>query len=791
MPRHYVSESRVEHVLERLSEQFLRLGSVNAIAEVLSLNANGGGGQRVYPNRIHGLLSGDPHRSINTATLEAIEASLNELERTAESGGDDTSQQRARIQQALAGALASASDLSEALRRVADDLDVPLSVVSFVAETVPGALPVTVSPPPHEPDWSWQDDAVAKSLGALRKSANYKAGLIVPTGGGKTRVALRVILRWLAEGDRQDSVALWVTHRTRLRQQARRALQQLLREPGHLPDGAASLFGDRIKFVMLGDISNALAEYGEKISLIVVDEAHHAAAPSYASIFTDITTPGLFLTATPNRSDDLPIGIDEIAYTITYRDLLERGCVVEPVFDPPLELPNLDWSTADGLRDLADYLLDRTEQDFTKVLVAVSMRERAETLYQALAELLDSRPDHPLTVEDVGFVHGSGASGAGGPNDYLDEFTARPRGVLVATSQLLGEGFDDPLIDAAVVTYPSSSIGHLMQVAGRALRIAPEKKAAHIVQMRESPLEYHFEQRWLYQDISDALRPDLVDITYATSEELSVRVSSILEQHNVSDAIRQRITAQLAEFEIFGEVGLMLTGIPYFGPTQAFAEQATWGALLVTQVERHRFVHVFNDVSARREDIKDVDGYMAPVITPDHRPASLWKSYVDLIAAIEYARREIHRIPYAGREERNYRASHGTTWLRYVTFVFEPAVPDRLQQFLADAVNKDELIAQYLDEPGSWAVAMRMDLPLSASIAWLLSAEQAEWLAQARQELVANLSKVAPERGFEQVAAWREALEYAPVPLALIDHITEFLRVDRFESQHLDLRTFD
>lgn len=787
MPRHYVSEPRVEHVLERLSEQFLRLGSVNAVAEVLSPNANGGEGQRVYPNRIHGLLSGDPNRSINTATLEAIESSLDELERTAEPGGDGTSQQRARIQQAMAGALASTSDLSEALRRVADDLDMPLSVVRFVADAVPSALPVSVSPPLHEPDWSWQDDAVAKALGALRRSANYKAGLIVPTGGGKTRVSLRVILRWLAESDRQDFVVLWVTHRARLRLQARRALQQLLREPSHVPDGAASLFADRVKFVMLGGLPAAIAEHGEEISLIVVDEAHHAAAPSYEPIFTDVAAPGLFLTATPNRSDDLPIGIDEIAYTITYRELFERGCVVKPIFDLPLELTNLNWSSADGLRDLADYLLDRTEQDFTKVLVAVSMRERAETLYEALAELLDSRPDHLLAAEDVGFVHGSGASGAGSPNDYLDEFTARPRGVLVATSQLLGEGFDDPLIDAAVVTYPSSSIGHLMQVAGRALRIAPEKKAAHIVQMRESPLEYHFEQRWLYQDISDALRPDLVNIIYATSEELHARVHSTLEQHNVSDAIRQRIAAELAELEVSDEIRLMLTGVPYFGPTQTFAEQASWGALLIKPAEHHRFVHVFNDVSARSEDIKNVDGYLAPFIAPDHRLASLWKSYVDLITAIEYARREIHRIPYAGQDERNYRASRGTTWLRYVTFVFEPAVPEQLQRFLADAINKDELIAQYLDKPGDWAAAIRVELPLSASIAWLLRAEQTQWLAQARLKLVAHLSEVAPERGFEQIAAWRGALDHAPVPLALIDHIAEFLRADRFESQHLDL----
>src|SRR5206468_6063282 len=158
----------------------------------------------------------------------------------------------------------------------------------------------------------------------------------------------------------------------RLQLQARRALQQLLGDSNDVPEAAATRFADRVKFVMLSQLSSAIAEYDERIALVVLDEAHHAAAPSYEPIFTDLVTPGLFLTATPNRADALPIGIDEIAYTITYRELFERGCVIEPVFDPPLDLPFLDWSEPDGLEELADYLLDRTEQDFSKVLVAVS-----------------------------------------------------------------------------------------------------------------------------------------------------------------------------------------------------------------------------------------------------------------------------------------------------------------------------------------------------------------------------------------------------------------------------------
>ena len=83
MARHYPSEVRVQRILDQLVERFLEFGSVNALADALSESADG---VRVYPNRVHGLLSGDATRSINTATLEAIEGALDSLNGPAGSG---------------------------------------------------------------------------------------------------------------------------------------------------------------------------------------------------------------------------------------------------------------------------------------------------------------------------------------------------------------------------------------------------------------------------------------------------------------------------------------------------------------------------------------------------------------------------------------------------------------------------------------------------------------------------------------------------------------------------------
>jgi superfamily II DNA or RNA helicase len=760
---------------------------VKALADALSNVEGSRQAHRIYPNRIHGLLSDDPARSVNSSTLEAIEHGLDVIERMIPARPEDPEQS---IRRALAAARATAGNEEDAILHAAQQVGAPLSVVRLVAEQELHMGPENgESRAIGSPDWSWQNEAVNASITSLRKRRDSKVGLVIPTGGGKTRIALQVILKWLSESSGTDGFVLWVTHRRSLRLQARRTLQQLLREPDHAPE-AASLFAERIKFVMLADLSRVIREMDGKIDLVVIDEAHHAAAPSYGPIFHGPIAPVLFLTATPNRTDELPIGIHEIAYTITYRELFARGCVIEPKFAPPLDLSGLDWSTSAGVRDLSEYLLEQTESEFGKVLVAVSLQDRASILHEAVTELLDARPAHPLSCDDVGYVHAAGnSSGSSDATEFLDEFKARPKGILIATSQLIGEGYDDPSIDAVVVTYPSSSVGHLMQVAGRALRWAPGKVSATVVQVRESPLQYHFEQRWLYQDISDKLRPELFDVTYGSLDELRDVLEELLAKHNVAVSVRRRIFDQVKELETCGELRLMLTGVPFYGRSEKFHSDATWGAILVDTTERQRFTGVFNDVSIRSEDIKEHGLYLASQLPPDGRAGSLWKSYIDLILAAEYARKEITQSPYYGRENRPYRLGLNTTWLRYITLKFVPQLPTELDQFLRDAVNRDSITSAYVRDPRRWVGVVRLELPLVGSEAFLLDVRQSEWLHAQRQQLIDLLHKSEPASGFMAVDRWRSSLESLPLPVRIVDHIAQLIRSERFSTQYLSLKS--
>lgn len=641
------------------------------------------------------------------------------------------------------------------------------------------------------PDWSWQDVAARRCLDAVSDGSASKVGLVVPTGGGKTRIALRVALEWLSRAANSEQKVLWVTHREHLRDAALRALEDVAQEMASLEDplsdGLRKTFASRVHFGLVQSIAPVLGSLGDDLGLVIVDEAHHAAAESYALI-VGLPVPGLFLTATPNRSDGLPIGVDRIAFTTTYRELFQRNCVVEPTFHPPIDLADLDWTTPSGLRRLAETVLDGCTHTYAKVLVAVTQQERAETLHLALCEVLGERGEHPLVADDLAYVHGLRNSLDVPTTDFLERFSLKRRGVLVGTSQLIGEGFDDPFIDAVATTYPSTSISHLMQVAGRAMRSSPGKRAAHILQVHESPLEYHFEQRWLYQDISDRWRPSIFDWRFSDGHQRDARVIEILKKHNTAAAVINRITAQLSTLEETEGVQLMLTGVPYFGRLEDFEASSSWSAVLVTEQSKPAFVNLFNTLSDRNEDLKDEESFLKGAVAAHPELGVNLVPYTDLVGAIEYARYELEGDPAADDGHRPFHQRRGSTWLRYHVFAYEPVLPISLEQFLEGAVNRGSLAAAYVREPNRWAAALRIALPVEGWFCWLLDEAASTWFEAAVTEVSDRVRTGEIFDALSAVTTWRYALPSAPVPPLILERFDELTRRTDRERFHLPLR---
>src|SRR5262249_43219890 len=150
----------------------------------------------------------------------------------------------------------------------------------------------------------------------------------------------------------------------------------------------------------------------------------------------------LFLTATPNRTDELPIGIDKIAFSITYRELADLGVILMPEFES-FPVQDFEWEP-EAVAELAAQILGRAEHDFVNTLATGSTTEKVRGFYHAVRDALAGEPTHVLGLQDLGYIDSGGNSLNLPPAEFLDAWKAKPRGILISAQMLL-EGFDDPL----------------------------------------------------------------------------------------------------------------------------------------------------------------------------------------------------------------------------------------------------------------------------------------------------------------------------------------------------------
>ena len=145
------------------------------------------------------------------------------------------------------------------------------------------------------------------------------------------------------------------------------------------------------RFITLSNLDPLLNNIldNENICLIVIDEAHHGAASTYQQLLQQKKCSVICLTATPNRTDGADIGIEKISYQTSYKELFKRKCIIEPKFEDPYyiteENSKKTYNDKDLCDELADYVLDRTNNNLKKCLICVSKRIYAENIYNSLS----------------------------------------------------------------------------------------------------------------------------------------------------------------------------------------------------------------------------------------------------------------------------------------------------------------------------------------------------------------------------------------------------------------------
>ncbi len=792
----------------KAAELVRRLGSVNKASEALT-EALGDGA--IYPNRLHGLLSDDITRTINARTFDLLRRGLTALEATGIFIAPEPPEM-VQLTLSLVERWRASARTEAALRELAESVNQPVAVVRhalagagvFVQAPLPAITLATslrdvqvVPDSARVPDYSFQDAAVDQCLAVFRRDPKRRAGVVVPTGGGKTDIALRIALAKLKENADDHARVIWVTHRQALRDQARDRLQVMLsRQVKGLSPEDIRLFGEQIVFVMLSDLPEALLRCGTGLRLIVIDEAHHAAAVSYDPAFDlDPGAPVLALTATPNRTDGQPIRIDEIAFTITFRELTERGVILRPEIERfPVE--GFDWSD-DAVDRLAGHILAGGGVKYHKVLIIAPQVEKVGRIYELIKKRLAEDETSFFAPEDVHYISSHGNSAGTSNHEFLAEFRQK-RNAIIVSAQLLLEGYDDPLIDTVVITYRTESVIMLMQAAGRCVRYSPGKKSAYVIQAADERIAYFFDHRWLYQDLSDFPRPQLLDVTFADPSERDRHLREILVRHGVAEPRAADVVEEVNALPISAEFQLLLAGEPYYGSAADFERLARWHVCVLTPATRAVYVEVYNGLCAlgRRAAEINVDSLVSEVagrhsIAESRAPSSPWILLFSLALSLQKALMEVHDIDrsyyYPGGRLRP--TSKATSWLKYVTFQHRPVLAQAILDFTAEAVNADVVREALIREPTRYAALVRQPLPVGGYEVFCLEPAVLDHVRAARAELTARLAAVSGAERWAQYQGWRLAQPPLPLPPRFYDFLGHLTRTLEWELHLLDLTT--
>jgi superfamily II DNA or RNA helicase len=388
---------------------------------------------------------------------------------------------------------------------------------------------------------SFQAPAVNAVARDFATKLNGRYLLVIPTGGGKTFTAVKSICELYKEGTLSTGTdkVLWIAHRTELVSQARDTFlkcKETIDTPAEIAD---------LVFSMIGNLQAELRDPGYK--LVVIDEAHHSAANSYQPAFARTNIGILGLTATPSRHDGKPLEFEKESFSIGFPDLVNKGIIIRPeirkingetyditsLSEDDLELLNNDVRNKKILGSIRENV-DR----FKKVIIYVGTKNHAKHLFEMLSD-----SDLNSHYESISYIDGGSNSRNQSRDDFVNQEKEFTRSILVNV-QVLTEGYDDPTVNTVIMAAPSQSKLYYMQAIGRAIRKDPNDlaKQAFVVEIEEElpNIRYRIDNRWLFSDISDALEPQVKDVTYSydVNEILSDLYSTHIVPHDWQKTFR-------------------------------------------------------------------------------------------------------------------------------------------------------------------------------------------------------------------------------------------------------------
>ena len=318
------------------------------------------------------------------------------------------------------------------------------------------------------------DEMLGKDFGTLNSA----------TGSGKTVMALYIIAR-------RKQPALIVVHTKDLASQWIERIETFLgiaTEEIGMIGGGKNIVGEKITVALVQSLYKCAEEVAPRIGFLIVDECHRCPSRTFTEAVTSFDTKYMLgLSATPWRRDKLSKLIfwhlGDVHHEVDKNHLIETGAVLpakvifreatfrtrhDPINEYSKMLSELTTDTERNIlitSDVAQEVINGTGI----CLVLSDRKAHCENL-QALLRYRN-KIDSELLTGDLPINQ---------RQDVIEKLNKKQVKVLIATGQLIGEGFDCKELTTLFLATPISFSGRVLQYLGRVLRPAPGKELARV-----------------------------------------------------------------------------------------------------------------------------------------------------------------------------------------------------------------------------------------------------------------------------------------------------------------------
>lgn len=380
--------------------------------------------------------------------------------------------------------------------------------------------------------YPYQQEILDKLDAERKVRGHYKNLIVAATGTGKTVVSAFDYRRFCKENPAPCRL-LFVAHREEILKQSLACFQGIMKDANFGDLFVGSYKPSNLDHLFLSVQTFNSQELHTKTSpdffdYIIVDEFHHAAAPTYQKLLTYYKPKILLgLTATPERMDGrsiLEYFDNRIAAEIRLPEAIDRKLLCPFQYfgvTDTIDLNDLKW-TRGGY--------DKTDLSNLYTLNRAAADRRADMIISSLVKYVTDMDDvkglgfcvsieHARYMAEYFNAHGIASIHLTGQSASEDRNSAKQKLIsgevrFIFVVDIYNEGVDIPEVNTVLFLRPTESLTVFLQQMGRGLRLAEDKECLTVLDfIGQANRKYNFEDKFaaLLSNTTKSLQREIKD----------------------------------------------------------------------------------------------------------------------------------------------------------------------------------------------------------------------------------------------------------------------------------------